>query len=485
VIQEKSNIQLSNWEIVSVNPNDKLWDWKDLFCFWAINIQTLIAFSLIASLYLVYELNFLVVSLGCLIGSLFVYLLANLIGKPSQKHGIPFPVFLRISMGINGARYISLLRGFVGIFMFGVQTFFLSKSIGYLIRIAIYSFDNTMMDQNIFLIFYLGMNIVDGLSISLAIILQFFLFSKGHSFNKTFINFSAMFVYFGLILFLIIIVSEHYKDLAQSFKDLLIFENILSKDNIIKVITIAGTIFAYFSIVIVNYGDFSRYVKNEKHLNRGNLSLILNLIIFSLFSVLIVVGADIILNKNLQNMDKILTNPTDIIGQFNNVFLSIVVLFFIFFASASTNLIANYVPSQNSLLNFLPSKLNLKSSGIIIVLFGLLIGIFWAPLLSQIGVLSFVDTVGSFFGPIFGIVIIDYYLIKKGKLVNKDIFSSATNSSYYYSSGWHIKAIYSLFIGFIFSAATIWNVDLRFLQAFSWLIGALISSITYFLLANR
>ncbi len=485
MIQEKSNIQLSNWEIVSVNPNDKLWDWKDLFCFWAINIQTLIAFSLIASLYLVYELNFLVVSLGCLIGSLFVYLLANLIGKPSQKHGIPFPVFLRISMGINGARYISLLRGFVGIFMFGVQTFFLSKSIGYLIRIAIYSFDNTMMDQNIFLIFYLGMNIVDGLSISLAIILQFFLFSKGHSFNKTFINFSAMFVYFGLILFLIIIVSEHYKDLAQSFKDLLIFENILSKDNIIKVITIAGTIFAYFSIVIVNYGDFSRYVKNEKHLNRGNLSLILNLIIFSLFSVLIVVGADIILNKNLQNMDKILTNPTDIIGQFNNVFLSIVVLFFIFFASASTNLIANYVPSQNSLLNFLPSKLNLKSSGIIIVLFGLLIGIFWAPLLSQIGVLSFVDTVGSFFGPIFGIVIIDYYLIKKGKLVNKDIFSSATNSSYYYSSGWHIKAIYSLFIGFIFSAATIWNVDLRFLQAFSWLIGALISSITYFLLANR
>ena len=485
MIQEKSNIQLNNWEIVSVNPNDKLWDWKDLFCFWANNIQSLIAFSLIASLYLVYELNFLVVLLGCLVGSFFVYLFVSLVGKPSQRHGIPFPVFLRISMGINGAKYVSLLRGLVGIFMFGVQTYFLSKSFGYLIRIALYWFDNTMLDQDIFLIFYLGMNIIDGLSIALAIILQFFLFSKGHSFNKMFINFSAIFVYFGLTLFLIIIVSEHYRDLVHSFKDLLIFENIASKDNIIKVITIAGTIFAYFSIVIVNYGDFSRYVKNEKQLNKGNLSLILNLIIFSLFSVLIVIGVDIILNKNLENMDKILTNPTDIIGQFNNVFLSIAVLFFIFFASASTNLIANYIPSQNSLLNFLPSKLNLKSSGIIIVLFGLLIGIFWAPLLSQIGILSFVDTIGSFFGPIFGIVITDYYLIKKGKLINKDIFSPALNGSYYYSNGWHIKAIYSLFIGFIFSAATIWNADLRFLQAYSWLIGALISSITYFLLANR
>ena len=485
MIQENSKTELQNWEIVSVNPSDKIWNWKDLFCFWGNNIQSIIGFSLIASLYLVYNLNFLVVLVGCLIGSFFVYLFVNLIGKPSQRHGIPFPVFLRISMGINGARYVSLLRGLIGIFMFGVQTYFLSKSFSYLIRIAFHLFDNTILNQDIFLMFYLGMNIIDWSAFVFAIILQFFLFSRGHHFNKLFINFSAMIVYFGLSLFLIIVISENYNDVSQSFKDLLIFENFFSKKNIIPIITIAGTIFAYFSIVIVNFGDFSRYVKNEKELKIGNLSLILNLIIFSLFSVLIVIGADIILNKNLENMDRILTNPTDIIGKFDNIFLSIIVLFFILFASASTNLIANYVPSQNTLINFFPKKLTLKSSGIIIIIIGFLIGIYWVPMLSQIGILSFVDTVGSFFGPIFGIAIVDYYLIKKGKLVNKDIFSSISNSTYYYSGGWHIKAIYSLFIGFIFSASTIWNVDLRFLQSFSWLIGALMSSITYYLLANR
>ena len=485
MIQENSKTELQNWEIVSVNPSDKIWNWKDLFCFWGNNIQSIIGFSLIASLYLVYNLNFLVVLVGCLIGSFFVYLFVNLIGKPSQRHGIPFPVFLRISMGINGARYVSLLRGIIGIFMFGVQTYFLTKSFSYLVRIAFHLFDNTILDQNVFLMFYLGMNIIDWSAFVFAIILQFFLFSRGHHFNKLFINFSAMIVYFGLSLFLIIVISENYNDVSQSFKDLLIFENFFSKKNIIPTITIAGTIFAYFSIVIVNFGDFSRYVKNEKELNLGNLSLILNLIIFSLFSVLIVIGADIILNKNLENMDQILTNPTDIIGKFDNIFLSIIVLFFILFASASTNLIANYVPSQNALLNFFPKALNLKSSGKIIIIIGFFIGIYWVPLLSQIGILSFVDTVGSFFGPIFGIAIVDYYLIKKGKLVNKDIFSSMSNSAYYYSGGWHIKAIYSLFIGFIFSVSTIWNVDLRFLQSFSWLIGALMSSITYYLLANR
>ena len=50
-----------NWEIVSVNPNNKIWNWKDLFCFWGSNIQSIIGFSLIASLYLVYQLNFFVV----------------------------------------------------------------------------------------------------------------------------------------------------------------------------------------------------------------------------------------------------------------------------------------------------------------------------------------------------------------------------------------------------------------------------------------
>ena len=485
MIQENSKTELQNWEIVSVNPSDKIWDWKDLFCFWGNNIQSIIGFSLIASLYLIYNLNFLVVLVGCLIGSFFVYLFVNLIGKPSQKHGIPFPVFLRVSMGINGARYVSLLRGFIGIFMFGVQTYFLSKSFSYLFRIAFHLFDNTILNQDIFLIFYLGMNIIDWSAFIFAIILQFFLFTRGHHFNKLFINFSAMIVYFGLSLFLIIVISENYNDVSKSFKDILIFENFFSKKNIIPTITIAGTIFAYFSIIIVNFGDFSRYVKNEKELNLGNLSLILNLIIFSLFSVLIVIGADIILNKNLESMNQILTNPTDIIGKFDNISLSIIVLFFILFASASTNLIANYVPSQNTLINFLPKKLTLKSSGIIIIIIGFLIGIYWVPLLSQIGILSFVDTVGSFFGPIFGIAIVDYYLIKKEKLVSKDIFSSIPNSTYYYSNGWHIKAIYSLFIGFIFSASTIWNVDLRFLQSFSWLIGGLMSSITYYLLANR
>ncbi len=66
--QQKIDIQLRNWEIVSVNPSDKHWTWKTLFCFWGNSVQSIIGFSLIASLYLVYDLNFFAVFL-VIIGS--------------------------------------------------------------------------------------------------------------------------------------------------------------------------------------------------------------------------------------------------------------------------------------------------------------------------------------------------------------------------------------------------------------------------------
>jgi NCS1 family nucleobase:cation symporter-1 len=133
----------------------------------------------------------------------------------------------------------------------------------------------------------------------------------------------------------------------------------------------------------------------------------------------------------------------------------------------------------------MPMNLNLKTSGVVIAILGFIIGIFWLPLLSQIGILAFIDTFAAFFGPLFGIMVIDYYLIKKRHLDNKDIFSLDSNSLYFYTNGWHIKAIYSLVLGFIFAASTIWNENLMAFHSFSWIIGAFISSLTYYLLASK
>ena len=483
--QPKVKYSLSNWDLVTVNPNYKTWNWKDLFCFWGVNVQSIIGFSLIASLYTIYSLNTFVVFFGTILGSLLVYFFSNLIGKPSQKFGLPFAVLLRTSLGFKGARFFGLIRSVVGIFMFGIQTYFLSKAIGYLIRILFFSIDNSFLEQEIFLIFFMGLNIIDWISFIFVIIFQALMFTTGMQFNKRLINISAITVYLGMIIFFFVVFLSDVKVTAKAFIDILNFRNFLDINNLAPLLTVAGTIFAYFSIIIISFGDFARYVKDEQNLKKGNLSLLLNLFIFSFFAFFIVVGSDAFLNLKFEDLDIIFTNPTDIIGKFENLQITVVVLFLIIVASMSTNLVANFIPSQYALINFMPNKLSLKSASYVISIIGFLIGIFWLTFLSQIGILSFVDTFGSFFGPLFGIIIVDYYLIKENSLSNKDIYSVDTKNIYYYTNGWNIKALYSLVIGFIFSASTIWNINLMFLQSYAWIIGAIVSSLTYYLLTKK
>lgn len=59
-------------------------------------------------------------------------------------------------------------------------------------------------------------------------------------------------------------------------------------------------------------------------------------------------------------------------------------------------------------------------------------------------------------------MIADYYLIKNEELSNKDIYSIDGEGLYFYTGGWHLKGIYSLFLGFVFASSTIWNSNLMF-----------------------
>ena len=231
--QQKSKNNLINWELVAANPNNKNWNWLDLFCFWGINTQSIIGFSLIASLYTIYSLNTFVVFFGTILGSFLVYIFSNLIGKPSQKYGLPFVTILRSSLGYKGAKYFGLLRGLVGVFMFGIQTYFLSKAFSYLIRILFFTIDNSILDHDIFLIFLLGLNIIDWSAFIISIFLQMYLFSIGIHYNKKLINISAITVYTGMIFFLFVVLLNDVKLTSRAFIDIMNFQNFLVFDNIL------------------------------------------------------------------------------------------------------------------------------------------------------------------------------------------------------------------------------------------------------------
>ena len=396
--QYNNHISLTNWELVSINPKKKNWTSKTFFNLWANSIQTVVGFSLIASLYVSYGLNGNVVFIGTMLAGILATLFANFSGIPCQKMGIPFPVFLRLSLGIYGAKYGSLLRGLAAISMFGIQTFFISKSLSFLIRIFIFSIDKNLLQNEIINKFFLGLGLIDWLGLILASLLQYFLFTRGIKLIKAIINFSGIVVYLAIFILALFVFLKNQTNLINSFVAIFDYKKTINLDNLLPILTITGTMFAYFSIMLLNFGDYSRYAQNKNELKKGNLSLLINIILFSFLAVIITIGSDILFHQNLISPEKVLTNPTDIIGQFDQITLSVFGLILILISTISTNLIVNFIPSNNVLTNFFPSKTSIKINGIIISLIGFVIGSFWISFISRVGLLSVIDTIAAFLG---------------------------------------------------------------------------------------
>ena len=88
-----------------------------------------------------------------------------------------------------------------------------------------------------------------------------------------------MFVFFGLFLFFLIFISESDLYVLETLSDRLNLTGGFEEFKLANMISITGTLFAYYSILILNFGDYSRYVKDTKELTKGNISLAFSLIL--------------------------------------------------------------------------------------------------------------------------------------------------------------------------------------------------------------
>lgn len=124
---------LYNEDLAPLKPQDRNWGAFEIFNVWSNDIQSLFGYTLAASLFLTYGLNGWAVMAAIILAGVIVMFLVNLTGKPSVKYGIPFPVMVRASMGVRGANLPAMLRAIVGIFWYGVQTYFASTAVTLLI----------------------------------------------------------------------------------------------------------------------------------------------------------------------------------------------------------------------------------------------------------------------------------------------------------------------------------------------------------------
>ena len=243
-------------------------------------------------------------------------------------------------------------------------------------------------------------------------------------------------------------------------------------------VAIVGTMVAYFAAVMINFSDFSRYTRSRRAMLLGNLTgLPLNMVLFSALALLITAGAAVVFGEQI-------TNPAAIVERSDSVILGLIAAVTFFLATVSINLVANFIPAINGIANLAPSVLNARRAGWITSLFALVIGGLWVSVISQIGITGFVNTLGATLAPLYGIMIADYYLVRRQRLVLADLYSRDPNGSYAFTDGWNRKALIAFAVAAVFSVSTVWVDVLANLSGYAWLLGAALGAVIYLALSR-
>ncbi len=477
--------KLYNSDLAPTPANKKNWGWFEIFNVWANDVQSLFGYTLAASLFLASGLNGWAVFLALILAGFFIMWLVNLSGKPSVKHGIPYPVFARVSMGVFGANFPAMARGLVAMFWYGAQTYAASTAVALLIT-GITGIEGEVI--------FLGMTGVMWISFIFVSAFQVYLFWQGVDLVKRFLNFAGPAVYAVMILLMIIIWVKAGGGLFSEVGAIFSggersggFEGLGSFGAFLAVFSI---MVGYFAAVVINFGDFARFVKNEDEMKKGNLwGLVGNVVLFSFITLMITGGTIAIFGEYV-------SSPTDMVAKVDNLGLTIIAAFAFFAATVGINMVANFIPPAYDLANLIPSKINFRTGGLITAGFGFVIGGMWVAVITQMGLFPFVNTLGAILAPVFGIMIVDYYIIKKEQLDVDALFDDNSNAKYHYNGGFNRKAILAWILSGYIAVGTVWpNILVLGLGDFfanlgggggyAWIIGASLGAVVHLAISKR
>ncbi|MBA0128255.1 NCS1 family nucleobase:cation symporter-1 [Haloechinothrix sp. YIM 98757] len=457
---------LYNGDLAPLSHGRRRWGAFEIFNVWSNDIQSLFGYTLAATLFISYGLNGWAVLTGIILAGFIVMFLVNLTGKMSVKYGIPFPVAARMSMGVHGAQFPALLRGIVAIFWYGVQTYFASTAIALLIT-AVFDVEGERT--------FLGMTSVGWVSYAIVAVFQLGLFLRGIKWITRYLDWAAPLVYGVMIALMLAIWIQAGSDLWGGLGSVFAGGGDYSGGPVTAFVAVVGTMIAYFAAVIINYGDFSRFVKTERKMKLGNLlGLPVSLAVFSFLALVITAGSGVLYGEAL-------TNPTDIVERVDNTWLTVIAALTFFVATVGINLVANFIPPAYDLANMIPARITARTGGIITATIAFVIGGLWVSVISQMGIAQFVDTLGAVLAPLYGILVADYYLIRRQRVQLQELFSTDPAGTYYFTKGWNVRALAAFGIAAVFSVATVWVPALEELSGFAWILGAAIGGAAHFL----
>lgn len=449
------------------------WGPFSIFNVWTSDVHSLWGYYLAASLFLLCGsfTNF-ILAIG--LGSVVIYFLMSLVGNAGVKTGVPYPVLARASFGVWGANIPALVRAIVACFWYGAQTAAASGAIvALLTRMdAFRSFHQSTH--------FLGHSGLEVICFVVVWALQLLIIQHGMETVRRFQDWAGPAVWLMMLILAVwLCIRAGGISLTAPIPQDVLLEK--TKDagvpgepgSAAALLAVAATWITYFAALYLNFCDFSRYAPDQAALRKGNIwGLPVNLILFSLVAGVTTIAV-------FQVYNEVLLHPDQISAKFDNWFLALIAALTFAVATLGINVVANFVSPAFDFSNVFPNQIDFKKGGYIAALIALMLYPF-APW--EGGAAAFVSGIGATMGPIFGIMMVDYYLIAKGEVNVPALYQE--NGEYRYQGGWNINALIAAAIGALFSSIlpNFTSVLPDWWGVYGWFFGVAIGGGTYYVL---
>jgi NCS1 family nucleobase:cation symporter-1 len=419
---------------------EQTWKSYNIFAFWMSDVHSVGGYVTMGSLFAI-GLNAWQVFVCLIIGIVIVQFFVNLVAKPSQQAGVPYPVTSRASFGVLGANIPAIIRGLIAVAWYGVQTFLAAESLN-IVFLKLWPGLADWADVDIH--GFLGLSVLGYVSYAILWVLQAALFWRGMDMIRKFIDFAGPAVYVVMTVLCVSMLFKAHFNISFNLSDVK-----LSGWTLVWALLAAiASVVSYFSGPMLNFGDFSRYAKTYDEVKKGNFwGLPINFILFSILTVTTAAAT-------VPVYGKLLTDPIETVQRYDNTFVILLGGATFVIATVGINIVANFISPAFDFSNVNPQKITWRMGGMIAA-FGSIIVTPWNWYNNDDAIFWTLGILGGLIGPLFGIVIADFYLIRRQRIVVDDLFTMEPDGEYWYSKGYNPAAIYALVVASVFSLGSV------------------------------
>ena len=448
---------------------EQTWTSYNFFAFWMSDVHSVGGYLTAGSLFAL-GLAAWQVLIALLVGIAIVYVLCNLVARPSQATGTPYPVVCRSAFGVLGANVPAIIRGLIAVAWYGIQTYLASASLVIVALklapgLAPYA-DNASG--------FTGLSPLGWAAFALMWVLQALVFWKGMEAIRRFIDFCGPAVYVVMFLLAGYLVMRA----GWSNIDLNLSENLVSGWAALPIMaTAVALVVSYFSGPMLNYGDFSRYGKSFAAVKKGNfLGLPVNFLVFALLVVVTAAATRPVFGE-------LIDDPVQTVARLDSTTAVVLGALTFMIATIGINIVANFVSPAFDFSNVSPQRISWRTGGMIAAVGSVLLTP-WNLYSSPEVIHYTLDVLGAFIGPLYGVLIADYFLVKKQRIDVDAMYTLDPAGEYHFRGGYNPIAIGATIAGAVLALALV-LLGSSDAAAFSWFVGAGVAFAAHAALSRR